>query len=254
MGQCLRKIRNFFDETEPAPHSFKASIRAKETAKATHKGNLLLTDNEILFYENRKPDPLYQWELQFVRKYGVEKKIFSIHVGTRTKTGEGQFLFRCRQAEQLGKEIEERINTMARQSKFTSVSGQTKYTSSSSRPLLPSDDRMGGSTTVDGPQDAYQNIGPQSQVADDQAAGDLYINVPSPKMASHSSKHADAAEDANQTQSYIQLEPNPRGHGSMSPILAANSDSQRPEQAEINYTEIDIDLTKAAEASQKPIT
>ena len=54
MGQCVRKLSNLLEETEPAPHSYKASIRAKETAKATHKGNLLLTDNEILFYENKK--------------------------------------------------------------------------------------------------------------------------------------------------------------------------------------------------------
>lgn len=54
MGQCVTKLSNLFEETEPAPHSYKASIRAKETAKATHKGNLLLTDTEILFYENKK--------------------------------------------------------------------------------------------------------------------------------------------------------------------------------------------------------
>ena len=54
MGQCARKLSNLLEETEPAPHSYKASLHAKETAKATHKGNLLLTDNEIIFYENKK--------------------------------------------------------------------------------------------------------------------------------------------------------------------------------------------------------
>ena len=33
-------------------------------------------------------EPLYQWEFQFIRKYGTEKKVFSIHAGSRTKTGE----------------------------------------------------------------------------------------------------------------------------------------------------------------------
>jgi hypothetical protein len=50
MGLCVRKLSNL----KETPHSYKASIRAKETAKASHKGNLLLTDNEILFYENMK--------------------------------------------------------------------------------------------------------------------------------------------------------------------------------------------------------
>ena len=54
MGQCVRKLSNLLEETEPAPYSYKASIHSTETAKATHKGNLLLTDNEILFYENKK--------------------------------------------------------------------------------------------------------------------------------------------------------------------------------------------------------
>ena len=54
MGQCLDKVTNLIEESEPAPHSFKASIRANETAKATHKGNLLLTDSEIRFYENKQ--------------------------------------------------------------------------------------------------------------------------------------------------------------------------------------------------------
>ena len=54
MGQCVTKLSNLLEETEPAPHSYKASIRAKDTAKATHSGNLLLTDTEILFYENKK--------------------------------------------------------------------------------------------------------------------------------------------------------------------------------------------------------
>ena len=50
----MKKLKSLLAETEPAPYSYKASIRAKETAKATHKGNLLLTDNEIRFYENKK--------------------------------------------------------------------------------------------------------------------------------------------------------------------------------------------------------
>ena len=33
-------------------------------------------------------EPLYQWELNLIRKYGIDKKIFSLHAGSRTKTGE----------------------------------------------------------------------------------------------------------------------------------------------------------------------
>ena len=81
MGQCLRKLSNLLEETEPAPHSFKASIRAKETAKATHKGNLLLTDNEILFYENKKVVTIYFVFYSFLTQLFKDKNLY--HVSLR---------------------------------------------------------------------------------------------------------------------------------------------------------------------------
>lgn len=242
MGQCVTKLSNLFEETEPAPHSYKASIRAKETAKATHKGNLLLTDTEILFYENKKQEPLYQWELQFIRKYGVEKKIFSLHAGTRTKTGEGQYLFRCRNSEQLVVEMEKRISAM-----------QTKYApgkfpkpgpgSSSSRQNFEPEPSPthGTSEPGDGPQTEYENV-PLGVTGGDDTEDQNYINVSKPHPKRNSSRQS-IQEEANTTpDKYVELEQNPTG--SMSPRPAMPSDS-RPDLQEINYTEIDIQTTNA---------
>jgi len=243
MGQCVRKLSNLLEETEPAPHSYKASIRAKETAKATHKGNLLLTDNEILFYENKKQEPLYQWEFQFIRKYGVEKKVFSIHAGTRTKTGEGQYLFRCRKAEQLGDEIQKRIDAMREKYEMTKLSSnQKRYptsgnSGSESGPGSSSAPRPSNShvysldNELDGPQTEYINI------QDDQN----YENVKSPPKRHRSNKQS-VQEDANNTQSYIELEQ--KTEDSMSPRLNP-AVQPRPEPQSTNYVEVDIETTIA---------
>ncbi|XP_063679044.1 fibroblast growth factor receptor substrate 3-like isoform X1 [Bolinopsis microptera] len=257
MGQCVRKLSNLLEETEPAPHSYKASIRAKETAKATHKGNLLLTDNEILFYENKKQEPLYQWEFQFIRKYGTEKKVFSIHAGSRTKTGEGQYLFRCRKAEQLGEEIQKRIDAMREKYESTkhcqkrypnsghSGSGSSRSTSRMSRqrstesgPGSSSAQRPSNShvysldNEADGPQTEYINL------QDDQN----YENVKSPPKRHRSTKHS-VQEDPNNTQSYIELEQ--RTEDSMSPRLNPAVQPRPEPESVINYIEVDIQTTQA---------
>ncbi|KAL5260083.1 hypothetical protein ACHWQZ_G010268 [Mnemiopsis leidyi] len=242
MGQCVRKLSNLLEETEPAPYSYKASIHSTETAKATHKGNLLLTDNEILFYENKKQEPLYQWELQFIRKYGIEKKIFSIHAGSRTKTGEGQYLFRCSNADQLSEELQKRIAAMKEKFEMTKLStSQWKYRNSansgsdsvgSSSAQRPSNSHAySAENEVDGPQTEYINI------LDDQN----YENVKSPPKRHRSSKQS-VQSDLHNTQSYIELEQ--KTEESMSPRLNP-AVQPRPEPQSTNYVEVDIQTTQA---------
>ncbi|KAK3590077.1 hypothetical protein CHS0354_041120 [Potamilus streckersoni] len=93
-----------YDRTEQAI-SFDIKIDENDSAKRCHlKGNynIHISSTGVGLLDN-KQNVVYSWPYSFIRRYGVEnnKNVFVIEVGRKCNSGEGQFRFQTRKAQEI---------------------------------------------------------------------------------------------------------------------------------------------------------
>ncbi|KAL3864418.1 hypothetical protein ACJMK2_006102 [Sinanodonta woodiana] len=93
-----------YDRTEQAI-SFDVKIDENDSARRCHlKGNytIHISSTSIGLLDN-KQNVVYSWPYSYIRRYGVEnnKNVFVIEVGRKCDSGEGQFRFQTRKAQEI---------------------------------------------------------------------------------------------------------------------------------------------------------
>ena len=86
--------------------NFPVTLIHELTEKHISSGTLYINVAELSYFPSGKAGPEFVWPLNYVRRYGRDRKLFFFEAGRRCPRGEGNFAFLTNKAEEIFKLVE----------------------------------------------------------------------------------------------------------------------------------------------------